>query len=74
MAQQLWNAFLSLGPDTANARCGLCGAPRLSWFVDVGVTQWQNLAEAKPYLAENHAQQMATRDFADRLKRKAQGN
>jgi hypothetical protein len=43
---------------TINPWCGICGAPRETWKVDLGRTAFRTLEEATPALAEIQQQNL----------------
>jgi hypothetical protein len=57
-----------------NPWCGICGAPRATWLVELGRTRWTSLQEAEPHLRENQRNQMLTRLSLDLEKAKASNN
>ncbi len=48
-----------LDSGVLNKHCGICGSEDLKF--EIGVTRWQTLKEAAPYLAEIQAANLATR-------------
>ena len=52
-----------------NPWCGLCGARRETWSIDLGRTAWSTLEEALPMIRQLEQQQAVTRALYGDLQR-----
>ena len=49
-----------------NAWCGFCGAPRETWMVDLGRTEFKTLEEARPKLLQVQEENLRAQAVLDR--------
>ncbi len=50
-----------------NPHCGVCGAKKETWIFEVGVTKFNSMDEAMPYLKVQQFQQILSKTIMDEL-------
>lgn len=73
-ALQMFQSMVLVAVDGGglNPWCGICQSRE--WFYEDGVTRFRTLAEAKPFLEQCAADQLASRALIDQQKKSAMRN